>query len=85
MKLLWPIERLRCWIRGHRGLQSGVVWAAELPAGRVRELHFCEACQSFVWIESQASSAQHAPTWRELKDYYPQSKSGGGALMRKTA
>jgi hypothetical protein len=55
----WIVERCRCCLAGHRSLSSCAAYEATLPDGRVRELHFCLACNSPVWIVRVPNGAGH--------------------------
>lgn len=47
----WLLERFRCLCQGHRALTTCATYGAELPNGRMRELRYCLACDSLVWVE----------------------------------
>lgn len=49
----WLFERFRCFCQGHRALTTCATYGAELPDGRIRELRYCLACDSLVWVKQQ--------------------------------
>ena len=63
----WIIERLRCFLRGHRDLSRTASYAAVLADGRMSELHFCLACGSLVWTQHQPQTTETQLTWKDLQ------------------
>ena len=49
-------SRLTCWFRGHRDLAPADAYGEELPdRDEEKELHYCGACGSPVWISHRRS------------------------------
>lgn len=46
----WIWQRIDCCLHGHRDLTKFATYSSLLPDGQVRDLHFCLACDSPVWI-----------------------------------
>lgn len=63
----WILERWRCFWHGHRDLSRTASYAAVLPDGRVRELHFCLACDGLVWTERRPTMKETQLTWNNLQ------------------
>jgi hypothetical protein len=52
----WLLQRFLCFCRGHRKLTSCASYSAGMQNGRVRELRYCLACDSPVWVEQPADA-----------------------------
>lgn len=63
MARCWIVERALCFCRGHRDLSLTASYGGVLPDGHVRDLHFCRACDSPVWVKRQLTSAERNPEW----------------------
>jgi|GEM_PF-5282757 hypothetical protein len=61
------LERFLCFCQGHRALTACASYGADLPNGRVRELHYCLACNNPVWVARSAdlTKQDHAQAWPE--------------------
>lgn len=47
----WFWQRIHCMLHGHQALTKCATYSSTLPDGRVRELRYCLACDSPVWID----------------------------------
>jgi hypothetical protein len=63
----WIIERLRCLWHGHRALPLTAAYGCALANGRIRELHFCSACDNYVWIERSPTKTEPNQAWKNLQ------------------
>ena|ERR1700676_86997 len=63
----WLFERFHCFCWGHRALTSCATYGAGLPDGRIRELRYCLACDSPVWVEHQPDAMKPDLTWAWLE------------------
>jgi len=52
-------------IRGHRALSPCATHSADLPDGRVRDLHFCVACNSPAWVTRDPTKAEEQLRWTD--------------------
>ncbi len=46
----WFWQRLYCMLHGHRALTNCATYSSIMPNGLVRDLRYCLACDSPVWI-----------------------------------
>ncbi len=63
---IWVIERLRCFLQGHRALSQTQSYGGILPHGRSSALHFCLACNSVVWVNARSATREKL-TWNNLQ------------------
>jgi hypothetical protein len=63
----WPLERLRCLVSGHRALSGTASYGGVLADGRIRDLHFCTACDKYVWIEHTPAQTEPNRAWNDLQ------------------
>jgi hypothetical protein len=61
----WLLERFLCVCRGHRALTSCASYSKTLPNGRIRELRYCLACDSPVWVDHQPDATKPAGLTRQ--------------------
>ncbi len=59
----WQFERWRCFLHGHRKLSPTASYGGVLANGRVRELYFCEACETNAWLERPPDATELHPSW----------------------
>jgi hypothetical protein len=45
------------------------LWTTKLPDGRLRELHFCSACETPIWVERRRHAGAPDAGWTELEDH----------------
>jgi hypothetical protein len=64
----WVFQRWLCCLHGHRRLSTTLTYSSVLANGRIRELHFCLACESLVWKEHQPTTDELRLTWQGLHD-----------------
>jgi hypothetical protein len=60
-------ERWRCYWHGHRDLTRMASYGGILADGRLRELHFCLACNSPVWVVRRPTNMEKQLTWKDLQ------------------
>ncbi len=63
----WPWERLRCLLHGHRALSVIASYGGVLKNGWIRDLHFCTACDKYVWIEHLPAKTEPNRAWKDLQ------------------
>jgi hypothetical protein len=67
----WLFERWRCFLHGHRKLSLTASYGGVLVNGRVRELHFCEACETNAWLERPLNATELLPSWEDSQSQVP--------------